>query len=398
MQSRLVAQIGEIDSKFTVIIHYIAARYKPNIKQSEAARIAQKLFKAKGGPGDDPKVDFLKEIAPSDHEWVAKVYDEYHNVLKLSNAFDFEDLLRTCLEIFKKAPWIPKLVNLQHVLVDEFQDTSELQYSFLKKAFRAAAGCITIVGDPDQAIPGYKVYEWRNADIANFRRMKEGLPNTQELLLEENYRSTGSIVAFSLAIIRQDPKRPKKLLFTSRTPDGPKPVLKQFQDTRDEFIYGDCAILVRTNNQSRKLARVLTEKDIPNRILPDKSRFDSPEANILLAYLHLARDPAYAPLICYVLKDGPPYLADAPKDIFTEFMKTLLWQSIDKNCLLFDALTETCGHIDGHKSWKEERLRQLVLVVNQLQILMDEACTISLLADYLLMIPLVHSQLVGTGD
>ncbi|KAG9119472.1 hypothetical protein FRC07_005490 [Ceratobasidium sp. 392] len=198
MRSRLAAQIGDIDTRLlalgtfhSVCLRYIreygfligapsqfmiwdeeewlvtllasASQYKPNITRFEAARIRQRIARAKGGPGDNPKADFLESVLPGDREWMGKVYDEYHDVLKISDAFDFEDLLRLCLEIFKKAPWIPRLANLQHVLVDEFQDTSELQYRFLKESFGATAGRVTIVGDPDQA------------NIANFKSMKKGL-------------------------------------------------------------------------------------------------------------------------------------------------------------------------------------------------------------------------------
>ncbi|KAG9121144.1 hypothetical protein FRC07_003023, partial [Ceratobasidium sp. 392] len=419
MRSRLAAQMSEIDTRllavgtfhsvclryireygFTigapsqfaiwdedecmVLVHYIASRYKPNMKRSEATRITQRISRAKGGPGDNPKADFLESVLPGDREWMGKVYDEYHDVLKISDAFDFEDLLRLCLEIFKKAPWIPRLTNLQHVLVDEFQDTSELQYRFLKESFGATAGRATIVGDPDQAI-----YRWRNADIANFKKMKKDLPNTKELLLEENYRSTRSILAFSLAVIQQDSKRPKKSLFTSRTPNGPKPVLKHFGDTKDEsefiaseiqrlvrssedvFGYGDCAILLRENFQSYDLARTLTNKNIPNRILPEESRFDVPEAKILLAYLRIARDPTYTPLICYVLEAGPHSLDHAPDDIDTGFLKALFWQSIVKKRPLYHVLTEIHERTE-EKGWEEERLYQFVRTIEHLRILMSQ--------------------------
>ncbi|KAG9119471.1 hypothetical protein FRC07_005489, partial [Ceratobasidium sp. 392] len=218
---------------------------------------------------------------------------------------------------------------------------------------------------------------------------QKDLPNTKELLLEENYRSTQSILAFSLAIIQQDPKRPKKSLFTSRIPNGPKPVLKHFRDTKDEsefiaseiqrlvndsegvFGYGDCAILVRENFQSYDLARTLTKKNIPNRILPEESRFDASEAKILLAYLRIARDPAYTPLICYVLQAGPHSLDHAPNDIDTGLFKALFWQSIVKKRPLYHGLTEIHERTE-EKGWEEERLCQFVRTIEHLRILMSQ--------------------------
>ncbi|KAG8772308.1 hypothetical protein FRC12_003133, partial [Ceratobasidium sp. 428] len=212
-----------------LLVWYLAQRYKPDINSKAAAQINRNLASAKAFPGDFPREVFLARCSWDTRDWMGNLFDDYQNTLKTSNALDFEDLQRTCLALFDKVPWIKRLSDLHHVLVDEFQDTSSRQYLLIEKLFRASKGCVTVVGDPDQSL-----YAWRNADPMNWKKMQRDLPGTHEILLEENYRSTASILAASHAIIKQDPNRPEKSLYTSHTPRGPKPLLKSFWNTAEE--------------------------------------------------------------------------------------------------------------------------------------------------------------------
>ncbi|OSX59010.1 hypothetical protein POSPLADRAFT_1151629 [Postia placenta MAD-698-R-SB12] len=235
---------------------------------------------------------------------VAEIYGEYERILRRNNSLDFDDLLVFGVKLFsghrKVGLWC------QHVLVDEFQDTNTVQYE-LMKCIAAANKCVTIVGDPDQSI-----YGWRSAEIENLERMQKDFPTTQQIFLEQNYRSTASILAASMAIVSQDNTRVPKTLRTS-CPTGPTPVLQSFPYDNNEaaFIaaeikrlvavtggmlgWGDFVILLRFNALSRSIESALQKEGIPNRVLAGHKFFDRLEVKDILAYLQFVDNPHFAP-------------------------------------------------------------------------------------------------------
>ncbi|KAF8349154.1 P-loop containing nucleoside triphosphate hydrolase protein [Amanita rubescens] len=233
----------------------------------------------------------------------AETYIEYERLLRLNNSLDFDDLLLFGVKMFKAHR---NAVNwCQHVLVDEFQDTNIIQYDLMRTI--AHRNCVTIVGDPDQSI-----YGWRSAEVENLANMKRDFPGTQEIHLEENYRSTGAILRLSLGIISEDKKRIQKSLHTSH-PLGKLPTLRSCATEVDEssFIadeikrviaymggllqFSDFAILLRFNALSRVIERALQKEGIPCQILGGHRFFERLEVKDLLAYLQLVDNPQFYP-------------------------------------------------------------------------------------------------------
>ncbi|KIK97773.1 hypothetical protein PAXRUDRAFT_135598 [Paxillus rubicundulus Ve08.2h10] len=247
----------------------------------------------------------FKQIAFADVQQVfADVYRDYQTFLRQSNSLDFDDLLVFGVELFSKYPRHTKWCR--HILVDEFQDTNTIQYELMCR-IASANKCITVVGDPDQSI-----YGWRSAEVKNLARMQNDFTNVKQVFLEDNYRSAGSILAASMSIISQDNSRIPKTLRTSR-PLGPQPMLRSFPTENDEasFLayeinrmitqtagmlgYGDFAVLLRFNALSRTIETALQREGIPNRILGGHKFFERTEIRDLLAYLQLVDNPEFVP-------------------------------------------------------------------------------------------------------
>ncbi|THH15698.1 hypothetical protein EW146_g4817 [Bondarzewia mesenterica] len=245
---------------------------------------------------------------------VADIYREYQRTLKKNNCLDFDDLLVYGVKLFKKHP---KVVSwCCHILVDEYQDTNTMQYELM----RSIAGrhhCATIVGDPDQSI-----YGWRSADVTNLQNMQRDFPATSQILLEENYRSTGSILAISSAIVSEDKSRIPKSLRTSH-PDGTRPTLHSFltEEIQASFMAleikrlvassggmlgcNDFAILLRFNALSRVIETALRRESIPHKILGGQKFFERQEIKDLLAYLQVIDNSLYTPAFMRIINVPP---------------------------------------------------------------------------------------------
>ncbi|KAJ9112284.1 hypothetical protein QFC19_000703 [Naganishia cerealis] len=222
---------------------------------------------------------------------MADLYEEYEKALRAAGCLDFDDLLGYGLKLLKQEKHVLNIVK--HVLVDEFQDTNTTQYELMK--LFAKEGNVTIVGDPDQAI-----YGWRAADYKN----------TVEVHLEQNYRSTGAILDASMAIVTQDKNRVKKGLHTAHGTGIPV-VLKQLSNgfTEAEYIadeikrlrahtgnlltFDDFAILLRYNALSRIIETTLQKHGIPSRLVGGHKFFERLEVKDILAYLQLIDNPQY---------------------------------------------------------------------------------------------------------
>ncbi|KAF8753852.1 UvrD-like helicase C-terminal domain [Rhizoctonia solani] len=217
---------------------------------------------------------------------VALIYEEYDAVLRAANALDFDDLLVMGLKVLKAAP--RAIAKLRHVLVDEFQDTNTMQYELMRVLADACGRCVSVVGDPDQSI-----YGWRSADVTNLSRMRKDFPGTNTIYLEENYRSTGSIVSSSLAIVAQGTL--SKLSRAGTEKSGCK--------LWGMIGYGDCAVLRKSECDPHVLLSCLTRpfsplpflESVPSRVLGGHKFFERAEVKDLLVYLQLADNPAFNP-------------------------------------------------------------------------------------------------------
>ncbi|CUA78403.1 DNA helicase II / ATP-dependent DNA helicase PcrA [Rhizoctonia solani] len=338
-----------------------------------------------------------------DLKLIIRLFSAYSQVLRDCKALDFTDLLIKGLDLFRAVPWAQEVTRLRHVLVDEFQDTSSLQYLIVKELFKATEESISVVGDPDQSI-----YGWRGADNTVFDQMKNDLPQTKEIYLEENYRSTAANIAAAINIISQDKTRPAKTLFTSRVPDGPKPVKKGFSIPIEEntFIvdalnrllvksdglinYGDCAILFRTNHSAAAFSKKLREAGIPNRQLPELTLNDRDEVKNLLAFLRLAINDAHTPMLIRAMT-GP---LGAQDGVITD----LVHRSIEHNITLFNVLERLQSGLDPDTNPSSRHPATLLIqVLTRLRALMEEGASPVELLRYVIGAINYHQYLMKRG-
>lgn len=233
---------------------------------------------------------------------VADVYALYQETLRENNAVDFDDLLFLAVRLLQENEEVREKYQsrFQYILVDEYQDTNHAQYA-LTKILAARWRNICVVGDADQSI-----YAWRGADIRNIIDFTRDYPDAASIKLEQNYRSTKTILHAANAVIDNNESRPKKTLWTEN-PTGNKIIHYQAQTEHDEadYIagviynrheishepYGDMAILFRTNAQSRVLEEKLMRYAIPYTMVGGTKFYDRKEIKDVLAYLRLLYNP-----------------------------------------------------------------------------------------------------------
>lgn len=233
---------------------------------------------------------------------VADVYALYQEKLRENNAVDFDDLLFLAVRLLQENEEVREKYQsrFQYILVDEYQDTNHAQYA-LTKILAARWRNICVVGDADQSI-----YAWRGADIRNIIDFTRDYPDAASIKLEQNYRSTKTILHAANAVIDNNESRPKKTLWTEN-PTGNKIIHYQAQTEHDEadYIagviynrheishepYGDMAILFRTNAQSRVLEEKLMRYAIPYTMVGGTKFYDRKEIKDILAYLRLLYNP-----------------------------------------------------------------------------------------------------------
>ena len=234
---------------------------------------------------------------------VATIYPRYQKSLKAFNAVDFDDLLMFTVQLLEQHADLQKhyCERFQYQMVDEYQDTNPVQYRLLK-LLAGDHGNLCVVGDDDQSI-----YAFRGADIANILDFEKDFPGTKVIKLEQNYRSTGNILAAANAVIKNNQKRKEKVLWTDSGAgakieyllcedgeDEARQVMEQIhaEKYRRKLNYGDFAILYRTNSQSRAFEEQLRYENIPYVLIGGQQFFDRKEIKDVVAYLKTIQNPA----------------------------------------------------------------------------------------------------------
>lgn len=235
-------------------------------------------------------------------EKVAEAYTLYEKKLLENNAMDFDDLLRLAVRLLDEYSDVREKYQdrFQYILVDEYQDTNHAQYT-LTKLLAAKWRNICVVGDADQSI-----YAWRGADIHNIMDFTRDYPDAASIKLEQNYRSTKTILQAANAVINNNESRPKKNLWTENQ-TGNKIIHYHAQTEYDEADYvagviynrheisqepyGNMAILFRTNSQSRVLEEKLMRYAIPYTMVGGTKFYDRKEIKDVIAYLRLLYNP-----------------------------------------------------------------------------------------------------------
>jgi DNA helicase-2/ATP-dependent DNA helicase PcrA len=230
------------------------------------------------------------------------VYERYDADMKRANALDFGDLLLKTYELFQLYPAVLEALQarFKYLMVDEYQDTNRIQYLLVQKLAQAH-GNLCVVGDEDQSI-----YSWRGADIANILSFEKDFPECKVIKLEQNYRSTQTIVDAASSVIKRNSQRKDKTLFTQNGAGEPIAVREEnneYDEARfvaqsierslgeGDLAYRDVAIFYRTNAQSRVLEEQFRARNIPYRIVGGVKFYERMEIKDVLGYMKLCLNP-----------------------------------------------------------------------------------------------------------
>ncbi|EGF06256.1 ATP-dependent DNA helicase PcrA [Streptococcus sanguinis SK1057] len=260
------------------------------------------------GTISNAKNDLIDEVAYANlagdmyTEIVAKCYKAYQKELRQSEAMDFDDLIMLTLRLFDQNPdvLIYYQQRYQYIHVDEYQDTNHAQYQ-LVKLLASRFKNICVVGDADQSI-----YGWRGADMQNILDFEKDYPEAKVVLLEENYRSTKTILQAANEVIRNNRNRRPKNLWTQNE-DGEEIVYYRANDEQDEALFvartidqlsregyshKDFAVLYRTNAQSRTVEEALLKSNIPYTMVGGTKFYSRKEIRNVISYLNLIANPS----------------------------------------------------------------------------------------------------------
>ncbi|MBI2757574.1 MAG: UvrD-helicase domain-containing protein [Chloroflexi bacterium] len=299
------------------IVKGIIKEFNLNDKLYRAASVHAAISNAKNeliGADDYPITNYRDEV-------VKRVYTEYQKRLVASNAVDFDDLLMYTARLLEDNPAVREKYarRFEQVLVDEFQDTNLAQYTLLKH-LASAHHNIFVVGDPDQS-----VYRWRGADWRNVQRFEQDYPDTQVILLEQNYRSRQTILDAAMSVIDRAAHRRRKKLFTERgagekiyfyeAPDDYSEAsfvvdsIAQLVASRD-FEPGDCAVMYRTNAQSRLLEEAFLQARLPYKLVGAQRFYGRREVKDIISFLRLIHNPADEASLDRVINVPPRGIGD----------------------------------------------------------------------------------------
>ncbi|GAA5158352.1 DNA helicase PcrA [Ornithinimicrobium tianjinense] len=283
-------------------------------------RYPARAFLAKVSNAKNELVDeetFAAQVGNNPYEQkVAEAYTLYQRRLRAANALDFDDIISTTVHVLRAFPDVREHYRrrFRHVMVDEYQDTNHAQYALVRelvgvegdivdggsRALPPAELCV--VGDADQSI-----YAFRGATIRNIVEFEEDYPDARTILLEQNYRSTATILSAANAVIARNPKRREKKLWTDAG-EGERIVGYVADSEHDEASFvarridelgdqrgvrpGDVAVFYRTNAQSRALEEILVRTGLPYKVVGGTRFYERKEVKDALAYLRVIANPA----------------------------------------------------------------------------------------------------------
>lgn len=264
-------------------------------------RAAQSAISAAKNRGEDAET-FVARVEYGDEKRasIARIFKLYEERLRSNNALDFDDLIIKTVQLLRRAPNVREIYNnkFRYILVDEYQDTNSLQFALIRLLTEKQQN-ICVVGDPDQSI-----YKWRGADISNILNFEKLYPKTRTIRLEQNYRSTQTILDTAAAVVRRNRERKDKTLWTSN-PSGER--IRYYQandgDAEARFVASviedhrrqdpsiRAAVLYRTNAQSRVFEEAMRRARIDYNIVGGFSFYERMEVRDIISYLKLALNP-----------------------------------------------------------------------------------------------------------
>lgn len=286
--------------------------------------------------------DLYRQSPDPRGERLATIYDCYQTRLRDAQALDFDDLLLKAVELLYAAPDVCEEYNRRFrcILVDEFQDTSRIQYQLIRQLTLAHQN-LCVVGDEDQSI-----YRWRGADIENILSFEKDYPDVRTIRLEQNYRSTQLILNAASAVVERNRARKGKVLWSDRG-QGEKIGRFGASDAREEALFvawrisraleatekQSIAVLYRTNAQSRMFEEVLRQSGIDYRVVGGLSFYARAEVKDVLAYARLASNLRDSSAFLRIVNKPPRGIGDATltalEDLAREQNLTL-WEALEQ--------------------------------------------------------------------
>lgn len=284
----------------------------------------------------------------NEEELYSVIYAEYEHRLAQANAVDFDDLIVRTVQLLQQSPMVAQYYRhrFRYVLVDEYQDTNHAQYVLMRELAGADAGkqdqaWITVVGDSDQSI-----YAFRGADISNIRDFEKDFPGARTILLEQNYRSTQTILdAANAIIVKNEGRKPKKLWtalgkgepIVGYAADNAQQeaawIATEIARLRSEegIPYSDIAIMYRANAQSRALEEGLINAGLPYQLVGGTRFYERKEIKDALAYLHAIANPqddVNMRRILNVPKRGLAARAEAAATSYADLHQVSFWEGV----------------------------------------------------------------------
>ncbi len=289
----------------------------------------------------------------------AHIYPRYQKALKAFNAVDFDDLLLFGVRLLDENEDLLEHYRrlFKYQMVDEYQDTNPVQYRLLQQ-LAGGHNNLCVVGDDDQSI-----YAFRGADVSNILGFEHDFPGTKVIKLEQNYRSSGNILACANAVIKQNKKRCEKALWTSDG-DGPKVEYLLCEDSEDEARMimerihiemargnrqlGDFAILYRTNTQSRAFEEQLLYENIPFVLIGGQQFFERKEVKDVVAYLKVILNPTDEVNLLRILNYPKRGIGESSVDRMIRYSaehNISLWKVLHRPEEVGDINASTCASI-----------------------------------------------------
>ena len=311
-------------------------------EKSLGHRAEQSAISAAKNRGEDTRTFAARaEYADERRAAIARVYEMYENRLHANNALDFDDLLIKTVRLLRDVPEVREKYNnkFRYILVDEYQDTNSLQFDLIRFLTQKQQN-IAVVGDEDQSI-----YKWRGADISNILNFEVHFPRTKIIRLEQNYRSTQTILDVAGAVVKNNSQRKGKTLWTSN-PRGERVGYYQAYDAeaearwvaskvlehrRDEFDLR-AAVLYRTNSQSRVFEEAMRRAGLQYNILGGFSFYERMEVRDIIAYLKLALNPNDSIALDRVINSPPRGIGRTTLEEIETRRKDLdvsLWETLE---------------------------------------------------------------------
>ena len=354
-------------------------RYPPRALSNQVSDLKNELV--------DPET--ARDQAVTVHEkQLAEVYLTYQARLKQANAMDFDDLIKATVDLLQGFPDVAEHYRrrFRHVMVDEYQDTNHAQYTLVRELVGASVGRerggastsvptaeLCVVGDADQSI-----YAFRGADIRNILAFEEDFPDAKVVLLEQNYRSTQTILTAANAVIAKNPDRKDKRLWTDagdgeaivgyvgdNEHDEAAFVASEVDKLHDSGVYkpSDVAVFYRTNAQSRSFEEVFIRVGLPYRVIGGVRFYERKEVRDALAYLRVLVNPQDTVSLRRILNTPRRGIGDRAEACIEAFAS--------RERIGFSDAVQRCAEVPGMAARSARSVQEFADLMDELRVLVE---------------------------